>query len=93
MATKHPAPPARCTATQGLDALALPHQRLSLYALGSDALDIFGKDGLDGLDLDAFLGTVPCAGTGGSPGNQADTIAPIAPGSRTTVTVHMGSAL
>jgi hypothetical protein len=38
---------------QGLEGLALPHQRLSLYAMGScDALDFFGE-GMG--DLDAFL--------------------------------------
>lgn len=40
-------------ALQGLDGLALPHQRLSLYAMGSDVLDFLG-DGCLG-DLDAFL--------------------------------------
>ncbi|WIA36731.1 hypothetical protein OEZ86_008003 [Tetradesmus obliquus] len=39
--------------SQGLDGLALPHQRLSLYAMGSDVLDFLG-DGCLG-DLDAFL--------------------------------------
>lgn len=39
---------------QGLDPLAFPHQRLSLYAMGSDALGdlLLGDLG----DLDAFLG-------------------------------------
>jgi hypothetical protein len=37
---------------QGMEGLALPHQRLSLYAMGSDALDFF-SDCLG--DLDAFL--------------------------------------
>jgi len=69
---------------QCLDSLAIP-QRMSLYALGSDALDLFGKDGFEGMDLDSFLGIAP--GTNGSSGNT-DMVAPIAPGSRTTVNIQ-----
>lgn len=75
-----------CAVDQCLDSLAIP-QRMSLYALGSDALDLFGKDGFEGMDLDSFLGIAP--GTNGSSGNT-DMVAPIAPGSRTTVIIQPG---
>lgn len=70
---------------QGLDPLSSSHQRLSLYGLGSDVLDIFG----DGLDLDAFLGYGGVMGGAENiSSSSADMVAPIAPGSRTTVKVQ-----
>lgn len=92
--THYVLPPATCPPThlsarlmvclpQSFEHLPLPQQRLSLYAMGSGMLDML----TDGLDLDAFLGTSDLAAgpAGGLQGTGADTIAPVAPGSRVSI--------
>jgi hypothetical protein len=60
--------------------MPLPHQRLSLYAMGSGMLDMLSE----GLDLDAFLSASDLAGAAaGAAGG--DTTAPIAPSSRASL--------
>jgi hypothetical protein len=69
---------------QSFEHIPLPQQRLSLYAMGSGCmLDMLA----DGLDLDAFLGPSDLAAgpSGGLHGTGADTIAPVAPGSRVSI--------
>jgi hypothetical protein len=69
---------------QSFEHLPLPQQRLSLYAMGSGMmLDMLA----DGLDLDTFLGPSDLAAgpADGLHGTGADTIAPVAPGSRVSI--------